>query len=92
MRDIVKKILKEADEEDIQPVDKISLIQDLADIEANLSDSFSKLYQYKGQYIENDEWRASLTNLRSGISTLLNRVAKTMSMIGLDDIHQNEDI
>jgi len=84
----IKKVLKEADEEDAQPVDKIALIQDLADIEANLSDSFARLYQYKGQYIENDEWRSSLTTLRSGISTILNSVAKTMSMIGLEDTNR----
>ena len=85
---ISKKILKEADtfeDSDIEHLDKVSLFQDLSDVQANLSDSFAKLYTYKSQYIDNPNWKASLSQMRIGISELISRMAATMAMIGLEN-------
>lgn len=79
-----RNILKEAEEE-VEQIDKAALFQDLSDVTANLSDSFAKLYNYKGQYIENPQWKQALSKLRVGVSELINQMASTMSMIGIEN-------
>lgn len=72
-------------EGDIEPFDKVTLFQDLADIESSLSDAFARLYVYKSQHIENPRISQALSQLRIGVNDLLKKVTSTMSGMGLEN-------
>lgn len=76
------KVLKEADGS-VEPLDKVALFQDLADIESSLSDAYAKLYFYKDQAIQNPQLLQALVELRKGVDGMLKKTASTMSFMGL---------
>lgn len=78
----IKKILKE-EKTNIEPLDKDSLFSDLSAVSGNLTEAFSLLYPYKNQYIEDPNWKASLSQIRIAVSETLKKVNATMEMIGL---------
>jgi hypothetical protein len=78
----IKTSLNEADGE-VEPLDKVGLFQDLADIQSSLSDAYAKLYVYKLQAIQNPQLLQALQALRAGVDDLLKKTNSTMSFIGL---------
>lgn len=80
----IKKILKEND--DVDQVDLTQMFQDLADIQSSLYDSFARLYAYKGQYMEDQNVMESLSQIRLGISQVVNKIAAVMQKVGLNDV------
>ena len=83
------KVLLEAVDDSVEQVDKTALFTDLAEVQGNLADSFAKLYTYKTQYIDNPNWKISLSQLRINISEMMNKLSSTMAMIGLENDKPN---
>lgn len=82
--DELKDYMKEADEKEVDYVDKPTLFADLVSVENNMSDAFNSLYPYKFQYIDDPRIKKSLRELRLNISDTLNKITSLISMVGLE--------
>ena len=76
----LKRILKE--EDSVDAADPITMFQDFSNMSGSLADIYSTLVGYQTSYIQNPKVKSAVSQIMSGVNTLMKQTTATMSVIG----------